>query len=421
MKKFLIPALLAFTFSAWSQRQKIDPISFGIVKLAEDRMPIVLEDFQIKKEGTLEIEARLVKDSVQWVRLDKSLLVPRALIDVSFKGDGQNEYSWEYAHQKIIPVYDERAGLYKARIFLSLFESLPLQLMNEEKIVSTVRVSPTKGARTHLIDYSCAPYSVKLEGIKDDFLSVGCKMQRTGKFGEEKPYLEVLLTSASYRLKDQSEPPYLVVFHETGEAKVILSNHEGKEEIVKVSAELPKRMPRLRLAAGFGPYQLESFNKSRDQKNELAPTAMLYGNFYLNESTSLRFFDSYTKATSKFHNWGMYFAWDLAEFCDQRCVLTSLIGVQGVDYRYDSNDNSVSDIILPQGFEFVYKHPFDQLNYKLTYGMFASFSGLYDYNNIWLRYGKSYFWELNFIEWRKDNRQASMFGLSIGFPIGSLF
>jgi hypothetical protein len=53
--------------------------------------------------------------------------------------------------------------------------------------------------------------------------------------------------------------------------------------------------------------------------------------------------------------------------------------------------------------------------------MFTSLSGPYNYNNIWIRYGKSYFWELNFIEWKKENREASMFGLSIGFPIASFF
>jgi hypothetical protein len=92
-----------------------------------------------------------------------------------------------------------------------------------------------------------------------------------------------------------------------------------------------------------------------------------------------------------------------------------------VDYQYNSNSHSTSEQIFPQGFEFVYKHPFGNLNYKFSYGMFASFSGLYDYQNLWVRYGKNYFWELNYIEWQRDKKQASMFGLSIGFPIASFF
>jgi hypothetical protein len=419
--KIIFYILLFLPYLAFAQRQKVDPISFGVVTLAEDRMPIDLNSFRIKSEGEFEINGKMIKDSLQWVRLDKSLLVPRALLEVSFKKDQLHRYSWEYARQKIIPLFDNNTGLYKAHIFVSLFESLPLELYEDNRIVSTVRILPQSSQRSNLIDYTCAPYFVEIEGIKNDYLSVGCKIQRTGKFGDEKPYLEVLLTSASYRLKDQSEPPYLIVFHETGESKISLVDYLGNEEVITIKAKLPKKLPRLRLAAGFGPYTLDNSEKFGNAKSEIAPTVMLYGNFSLNDSSSLRFFDSYSKNIATFHNWGAYFAWDLAEFCDQRCLLTSLIGAQGVDYQYNSNFKSTSEKIFPQGFEFVYKHPFGNLNYKFSYGMFASFSGLYDYQNIWVRYGKNYFWELNYIEWQRDKKQASMFGLSIGFPIASFF
>ncbi len=419
--KIFFYILLFLPYLAFAQRQKVDPISFGVVTLAEDRMPIDLNSFRIKSEGEIEIFGKMIKDSLQWVRLDKSLLVPRALLEVSFKKDQLHRYSWEYARQKIIPLFDEKSGLYKAHIFVSLFESLPLELYEDNKIVNTVRILPQSSQRSNLIDYTCAPYFVEIEGIKNDYLSVGCKIQRTGKFGDEKPYLEVLLTSASYRLKDQSEPPYLIVFHETGESKISLVDYLGNEEVITIRAKLPKKLPRLRLAAGLGPYTLDNSEKFGNAKSEIAPTVMLYGNFSLNDSSSLRFFDSYSKNIATFHNWGAYFAWDLAEFCDQRCLLTSLIGAQGVDYQYNTNFKSTSEKIFPQGFEFVYKHPFGNLNYKFSYGMFASFSGLYDYQNIWVRYGKNYFWELNYIEWQRDKKEASMFGLSIGFPIASFF
>ncbi len=406
---------------ARAQRQKIDPISFGGVKLAEERMPIDLDAFGIESEGTYQVKGVMIRDSLQWVRLDRSLLLPRALLEVSFNAPLTHRYSWNYANQKIIPLFDQTRGHYTARIFISLFESLPLQLTEGEKIVSVVRILPSPKLRALLIDYSCAPYSVELSGIDKDFISVGCKVQRTGLFGEEKPYLEVLLSSAAYRMKDQSGPPYLVAFHESGAANISLVNYRGEEKVLKISARVPAKLPRLRLAGGLGPYMLETKDKNGDKRSQIAPTAMLYGNFALNETTSLRFFDSYSRNAATFHNWGTYFAWDLAEFCDQRCVLTSLIGAQGVEFRAAGGATTQSDLILPQGLEFIYKHPFGQLNYKFSYGMFASFSGLYDYENIWIRYGKSYFWELNYIDWRQDDRRAAMIGLSIGFPLGSFF
>jgi hypothetical protein len=412
---------ILFSFHSIAQRQKIDPISFGRVKLAEDRQMIDLRSFKIKAEGKYEVKGQIIKDTLQWIRLDKSLLVPRALVEVSFKSDELNHFSWQYADQKIIPLYDKNNKTYEAQIFVSLFESLPMELFENEKVVNRIRITPDSNEGSQLVDFSCAPYGVQIRGIKNDFVSVGCRIQRTGDFGDEKPYLEVLLTSASYRLKDNSPPPYLIIFHKSGESKITLRDDEGHEEVVTVTATIPKKLPRFKLAAGFGPYTLETKDHSGNRKYEIAPTGMLYGNFYLNESSSLRFFDSFSRNEATFHNWGLYFAWDLAEFCDQRCLLTSLIGLQGVDYRYSPRHTTQAEVILPQGFEFIYKHAFGKPNYRLSYGMFASLSGLYDYQNIWLRYGKGYFWELNYIEWQRHRQKASMIGLSIGFPIASFF
>lgn len=422
MKRYIVLFfILFFSNFLFAQRQKIDPISFGIVTLGEDRMPIDLNTFKIHSTGKYDIQGKMIPNSLQWIRLDKTVLVPRALIEVSFKGRGHFKYSFEYAHQRIIPLFDNLTGNHKAQIFISLFEALPLQLYEDDYIANTIRIIPETKERPHLIDYSCAPYSIKITGAKKDYLSLGCKVQRTGKFGEEKVFLEVLLTSASYRLKDDSVPPYLILFHESGVAKISMVNEKGDEEIITIEATLPKKLPRLKLAAGIGPYALEVQDNNGNKKSEIAPTATLYGNFSLNDSSSLRFFDSYSKNTSTFHNWGIYYAWDLAHLCDQRCIFTSLIGAQGVDYRYSSDRSFQSETIYPQGFEFIYKHPFGNLNYRLSYGMFIGLSGPYNYTNAWLRYGKKYFWELNYIEWQQNDQGASMFGVSIGLPIAQFF
>ncbi len=116
-----------------------------------------------------------------------------------------------------------------------------------------VRILPSAKLRASLVDYSFAPYAVELSGIENDFVSVGCRIQQTGRFGEVRPYLGVLLASAGYRLKDQPEPPYVVAFHESGAASVAHVNYSGEEKIVNVKARLPEKLPRLRLAAGLGP------------------------------------------------------------------------------------------------------------------------------------------------------------------------
>jgi hypothetical protein len=274
--------LILLSLPILAQRQKIDPISFGRVRLAEDRQTIDLGSFKVKAEGKYEVKGQMIKDTLQWIRLDKSLLVPRALIELSFKSDQLNHFSWQYADQKIIPLYDEKNKTYEALIFVSLFESIPLELFENEKIVNRLRISPHSNEGSQLVDFSCAPYGVQIKGIKNDFVSVGCRIQRTGDFGDEKPYLEVLLTSASFRLKDNSPPPYLIIFHKSGEAKINLRDDEGLEEVVTVTAKVPNKLPRLKLAAGFGPYNLETKDHYGNRKYEIVPCPTLLSKFYAN-------------------------------------------------------------------------------------------------------------------------------------------
>jgi hypothetical protein len=422
LKHLLMIILVCSSGALWAQRKKIDPITLGNVTLGEERSKIDFSQFLIVNQGRYPLEAKVLSDTVQWVRMDEVLLVPRVLMDVTIP-TANSHITLGYADQKIIPLFDSVKQQYHARIFISIFESLPLEVYEKSVKVNTLRLIPgtQKSSNKHLIDYSCAKYSIELKGLEEDYVSVGCRLQRTGKFGNERPHLEVYLTSASFRLKDQAEPPYVINFHQSGQAQLNLTNYKNEEGRITVSAKLPEHLPRLKLAGGFGPYSLDTSSKSGQDKFQVAPTFMLYGNLTLNESSSFRFFDSFSKSVSTFHNWGTYFAWDLAEFCDKRCLITSLIGLQGVQYEFNSNAATSTEMILPQGFEFVFKHPFGQLNHIFAYGMFASLSGVYNYQNIWIRYGKQTFWELNLIEWKRDKRSATMVGLSYGFPLGSFF
>jgi hypothetical protein len=423
MQKFFFMFFLTLSFQLQAQRQKIDPISIGSLRLAEERMKIDLSLFHIRKSSSFPVTPAWIVDSLQWVRLNQVLLLPRALMEIRIEGEARQDLHLEYAGQKVIPIFDPATGHFSTRIFVSLFESYPINVYRSGELVNSLRVKPDikELSSPHLIDYSCSKFNLRIEGLENDFLSIGCQLQRTGRFGEEKPYLEVFLTSATHRLKDQSETPYTIIFHESGEARVELVDPEGNEESIILRADLPPRLHRLRLAAGLGPYYLRSSDLGTGPKEQLAPTIMLYGNFNLNDTASIRFFDSYSRDVSTFHNWGGYYAWELAEFCDRRCSLTSLIGVQGIYFKYNSHVKSTAETILPQGFELVFKHPFGKENYIFSYGMFTSLSTNYDYQNIWIRYGKGYFWELNYIEWKRGGIGAAMTGLSVGFPIGAFF
>jgi hypothetical protein len=94
-----------------------------------------------------------------------------------------------------------------------------------------------------------------------------------------------------------------------------------------------------------------------------------------------------------------------------------LLGFQGLSTKYSNKYDSYHKIIYPQGFELVYKHPFKMKNYSFVLGLFTNASVADDnYNNIWIRFGKKIFWELNYINWENKEKKASMWGFSVGIP-----
>ena len=71
---------------AFSLAQKGQAISFGPVKIGEERIPINLKDFNIQIKGKKQkMKARWIKNSVQWVRIHGSLLTPRARLAIRLK------------------------------------------------------------------------------------------------------------------------------------------------------------------------------------------------------------------------------------------------------------------------------------------------------------------------------------------------
>ena len=84
-------------------------------------------------------------------------------------------------------------------------------------------------------------------------------------------------------------------------------------------------------------------------------------------------------------------------------------------------DDSFTQMIFPQGIELAMHHPFGLENYKFSVGGFLSPQSNITYQNIWARFGSKIFVELNYINWAYGTRQASMYGISLGFPLLQAF
>jgi hypothetical protein len=270
-----------------------------------------------------------------------------------------------------------------------------------------------------LIDYSCSPFDLKIEGIDSEYLSVGCRIYRLGKLGSETPRLEITMSSTNLRTMSKAKPPFTIYLEDSSPVEIRLQGADQEIKMLKLNAALPERLHRFKTAIGFGPYVYESKENLAIQKANLAPSFMIYGKLDLTDTASFKAFDALLYSKTFFNNSGLYFSYDLASAFDERVLINALLGFQGLHYRYTKNSPTVFRLIYPQGFEFIYKHAFIE-NYALTYGMFLSTSSE-SYLNGWIRYGKKNFLEINYIKWGYRDTQIKMIGLSLGIPFIGLF
>ena len=396
--------------------------SLGPVQIGESRIPINLQGFTIS--STIEgVKASFAKESVQWIRINNNLLTPRARLTVVIE-NSYPDLHLLYHGQAIIPTSGSDHAF--ADLYVDLFNPEDILISKGGERVGTIRISTSKQLATgnmHLIDYSCSRYQLEIDGLQGEYLSIGCKMERIGRWGKESPRLIVTWSSTNYRLHDRTLPPYTTILRDSSPAKIEVVDKQGNKKIITIKAKLPRRLNRIKTAFGFGPYRFQSRMEESVRDEKIAPAIMLYGNFALTESTSIRAFDALVWQESTFNNVGFYFAYDLATLMDNRISITPLLGAQGLTFRYNDKYPSETDIIYPQGFEAVYRHPFGQENYLLIFGAFLSLSSgsATDYSNLWVRHGKRIFWELNYISWENKQRSARMWRLSVGIPLVSLF
>ena len=418
-------------------------VSFGRVDIGESRINLKARDFKIdlnlKKKANVKV--KIIDKSIQWIRVEEVLLTPRARVEIAIEGNAQ-DYHLNYSGQAILMQQSKLNA--HTEFYVSLFDRSPIKIYHSGEHIGDIsfhtktkkqknkslKKSMTEiNRKTHLIDYSCSRNDIQIKGLDGEYISLGCRTHRIGKFGSERPMMEILWTSANYRLMDSSQPPYIAVFLDNYPIKLKVQNHLGEIKEVEISARIPKRLHRLNTAYGFGPYAFHtSFTENPDikadkleYKEDIAPAFMLYFNLKLSPMNSIRGFDAAVWKRSSFNNAGVYFASDVANILDGKLTITTLLGMQHLYFKFDKGYETINEPIFPQGIEFLYKHAFGIKNYIVSGGAFISPSETVDYQNIWIRWGKNYFWELNYIYWGKDQFDAGMYGLSIGLPFKGFF
>lgn len=391
-------------------------ISFGHVDLADSRLPLNIKDFVInKKLNSSKVKVSFIDEKIGWVRTSKNLLAPRARFQIKIFTK-KNIYI-KYLDKTIFP--SKSKDFQHTELFTNLFNPEEITIFENGKILEILKTYslPTKdNVETHLIDYSCVKYSLKITGLDNEYLSMGCKMDKTGPFGNERPRLEVSWITTNFHLKNETQSIYTVFITNNDPVKIILYNQNNKKTKVTIKAKVPRSLKRVKTALGFGPYTFKAVKNEKTNNSYLNPAAMIYAKYDISNNTSLRAFDALVMKDSFFNNFGLYYAYELATLMDGRISIIPLLGAQGLSYRFDNNYKMTHSFIYPQGVEINFRHVFGLENYHFVYGMFLSTSSEVDYENLWIRFGKKYFAELNYIRWGQDNMESKMIGLSIGLP-----
>jgi len=339
---------------------------------------------------------------------------------VHLKVEAQKNFSLQYKDQ-FIQAYtrDSDNAFFVADLFYQIDndEKVKIKIINDSENYQLSVDDQSLGKSEKLnIDYSCLPYHLKvLEEELSHYTSLSCKLNEVGSLLKRKPQLRVTLSGRTIQRPSTEFQTSLLT-----SGSVDFSNQLITSNKLKLSLSLPKKLSRLKTAFGFGPYLYYSRNEQQKKPNTWAPSFMLYAKIDLTEMSSIKAFDALVPSHTFFNNSGLYFSYDLAMLFDQRIIINTLLGFQGIHYKFNPQDKIFYQTIFPQGFEVIYKHAFGLENKNLIYGMFFS-TGEDQYINSWIRFGGKVFYEINYIHWNYKGQHVSMAGLSVGLPFFEAF
>lgn len=389
--------------------------SIGQFSIGKTSVKLDLSDFEIIKSHP-DIETHFIESSLQWIRPDTNLLTPRILLQIKIP----TRYSPLYIkYQKQNIFLAEENNFYTTEVFVNLYHPETIEIYQDMKLIDIIKINAQtiKTSEKQWIDGSCQPYNVQIKGLENEYSSIGCKLQRIGHLGQERPRLEIALTSPNFTTPSGDEPPYTFNLNSSSPVNTILVHKKTNQRTpVSISADLPEKLHRLKTAVGFGPYNLTSQKSYQKLGPKTEASLMLYGKYDLTDNSSFKAFDAIIPSDTFFNNSGLYYSYDIAKLFDGEFILGALIGFQGLHYRYDRSSDTEFGVIFPQGLEITYNNAFGLKNKYLSYGMFLS-TTRETYRNIWLRFGDRVFYELNYITWGKEQSSIEMAGISIGIPL----
>jgi hypothetical protein len=382
------------------------------------------------------VQARVVPDSLQWVRVAQVLTLPRGRVAVDVQGceGGQIEHAGF-----VIPL-EKRDGNGRAVLPAALLGRAAVDVV-VQRGGETVRgrLRPVLRARAGVggvhYDSSCSAWGVEVDtGGAPDWLEVGCRPIVSdgdkGRAGavEFYPYWD---GGDAFRLDGLPVQPRatstvaLHVRHEPAQVRLERLADGQPVATATIRWRVPERFYRLNLGAGIGPY-LYSYEglPGVDPVRTVTAVATVYGSWFLSETSRLVLFDLMPLHRRLYTDFGIYYNRESFRVLDRRVGVYVMLGAHAL--VVDGGERVVFKVRYPQGLEAIVRD-FAMRGWNLSGGAFLYPDALGDaYYNVWLRYGSARgFFEFNYLEWQLVTGgwplRSRALGVCFGMPVGRLF
>ena len=242
-------------------------LSIGDYNIGSDPIALDLNDFHFQFKDP-RIKSVFIQNSLYWNRSEKNLVTPMIMIQITIN-QTLKPIQIKFADQIIIPMQKEGESI--SQIYINLFNLPPIEIFEDSKKIDEISIYSVSLSNLRKqkvwIDHTCLPYQLHFSGIETEYVSIGCKLDRVGSFGQEKPRLDVSFISTNVLAGDEKSlfdhSALTFYFNESSEIQTELFHKIEKKKIpLRLSAVLPEKISRIKLAVGIGPYSYTASQKN---------------------------------------------------------------------------------------------------------------------------------------------------------------
>ncbi len=387
------------------------------------------------------LSAALEPGSLEWVRVQDVLVLPRARLKIIARS-AQNGIITTGGHSQLMTSLANKgigSVVPVALIGGTTASDNPIDVEyveNGAKKRRTLHIHFRPRARAVSapwisVDPSCSKFDVQLAfdhpPSANQWIYVGCQRVVTQSTHGRANSLDLMIFWEGASAIQISDVPATPLAASTWSirlgarpGKIILTTPQ--QQSLSLSYQLPHRFHLGALSLGLGPYSFH-FDSGSQHASSLTPILTLYGSYVLSDSARVVMFDAAGLNSWLYNDFGLYISTENVRALDRRLGVRFMLGGHAIGFKSNGQYHFIPGI--PQGFELTLTDAL-QRGATLAAGgfLYPSINGK-AYNNLWLRWGRSIFGEINYISFVENPNDQRTFsksvGLTVGFPVLSFF